>query len=572
MTSFSKTDPFKGTLGPRDAEIVIVGEAWGAEEAGKELPFQGASGALLRKLLRDAGIDPERCLLTNVINQRPPGNDFSAFLFPNSAKESPFNGVFPRPALEQSLRSLYELLQVVTPKLIITCGNWPLWALTDCCKIATVKGYKLPSGVGNWRGSQVYQTRGTSTPRPVLPIFHPSLILRDYTAYYPTLHDLKSKVPKALKGAWKAPELKNNHFRPSYQQVMTELEAWHSRLRNGQIVELSVDIETYRRRHITVLGLADGQRQLCIPFFYYKPGGEYVDYFTLSEEVSIIKLAKEILEHPLCWVIGQNFAYDHHYLRRVYGINAVPKWDTMVLHHLCWPGTPRGLDYLSSLYCEDHVYWKEESNDWDGKGDPVAMWKYNCTDTAKTFEIAQVLKTLVKTLGLEAQAEEQMDFWRVANEAARKGVNYSNREREQIKKELSEVGEKISDFLLNCMPEDLRFAPSGKPWYSSPQHTAFIFYKVLKIQPVLHRKTKQPTTDATSIDTLKKRAPYLRSCLEALTQMRSIGVYEKNFLSTYTGYDGRMRCHFDIAGTTTFRWSSSTNGFGEGGNLQNIPE
>jgi hypothetical protein len=33
-----------------------------------------------------------------------------------------------------------------------------------------------------------------------------------------------------------------------------------------------------------------------------------------------------------------------------------------------------------------------------------------------------------------------------------------------------------------------------------------------------------------------------------------------------------MKCSFNTAGTETFRWSSSTNAFWRGTNLQNIPK
>jgi uracil-DNA glycosylase len=573
--SEKEIDPYAFTRGPRDAEILIVGEAWGAEEELKAQPFVGQAGHLLDRLLREAGIDSSACLFANVVDKRPLGNEFTNFLYPASAKESPFNGVHARAELRSGVRKLYRLAVDLQPKLIVACGNWPFWAFSDKVGIGNSnkpRGYKVPTGVGNWRGSQILTSRGISNAIPLLPVYHPALILRDYPSYYPTLHDLKSKVPKALEGRWVPPPLSGAIPKPTFREVEFFLRAWLNLMQAGETLELSVDIETYRRRHITVIGVSDGLTHLCIPFFYFLKGGVYADYWTLEQEKEITWLLKLVLEHPNAKIIGQNFAYDHQFMLRTLGIRAVPTYDTMVMHHLCWPGTPRGLDYLSSLYCEDHVYWKEESEDWDGKGDPESLWGYNCLDIAKTFEIAQVLKGLISKLGLDAQALEQMEFWHLAQGMAHRGTAYSNGEREKIKKELLALGAQIGNFLLGCMPPDLRYAPSGKPWYASPQHTAYIFYQVLKIQPVLHKQTKLPTTDATSFETLKKRAPYLRTCIDMLQQLRSISVYEKNFLSTYTGYDGRMRCHFDVAGTDTFRWSSSKNGFGEGGNLQNIPE
>lgn len=41
-------------------------------------------------------------------------------------------------------------------------------------------------------------------------------------------------------------------------------------------------------------------------------------------------------------------------------------------------------------------------------------------------------------------------------------------------------------------------------------------------------------------------------------------------IQTEVDYDGRMRTSYNVAGTTTGRWSSSANAFGTGSNLQNI--
>ena len=46
-----------GTSGPASANIVIVGEAWGQEEAAHERPFVGPSGIELNRMLAEAGIE-----------------------------------------------------------------------------------------------------------------------------------------------------------------------------------------------------------------------------------------------------------------------------------------------------------------------------------------------------------------------------------------------------------------------------------------------------------------------------------------------------------------------------------
>lgn len=56
------------------ADIVIVGEAPGADEERERRPFVGRSGRLLREALTRAGLPWERVLITNVVNVRPEGN------------------------------------------------------------------------------------------------------------------------------------------------------------------------------------------------------------------------------------------------------------------------------------------------------------------------------------------------------------------------------------------------------------------------------------------------------------------------------------------------------------------
>ena len=52
---------------------MIVGEAPGQKEDQEGLPFVGAAGQLLNKLLASIGIPREDVYITNIIKCRPPG-------------------------------------------------------------------------------------------------------------------------------------------------------------------------------------------------------------------------------------------------------------------------------------------------------------------------------------------------------------------------------------------------------------------------------------------------------------------------------------------------------------------
>ena len=60
--------------GNPEAEVMLIGEAPGAEEDRQGKPFVGRSGQLLEKMLGAIGISREQCYITNILPWRPPGN------------------------------------------------------------------------------------------------------------------------------------------------------------------------------------------------------------------------------------------------------------------------------------------------------------------------------------------------------------------------------------------------------------------------------------------------------------------------------------------------------------------
>lgn len=572
----STSDVFAFTRGDREADVLIVGEAWGADEARQSLPFVGLSGKELDRMLFDAGLATAKILYCNVVDHQPARNEFTEFLYPTKQKLGTLHkGLWCSSVLMEGIRKLEALIDKVKPKLIIGLGNVPLWALTEGrASISTEKGYKVPGGIMKWRGSALFTSEINGRTYPFLPAIHPAAILRSWDLRFPTVHDLKCRAGRFLRGEmeWGDPD-------PSglYSPNFGEAEAWLSdvlcRLEAGELVDLSVDIETWRRSFISCCGFATASSEICVPFFYFSPTGEIIDYFTLDQETCIWLLAKKILEHPNVQIIGQNFAYDTQYFRRMHGIDAIVSFDTMVGHHLLWPGTPKSLDYLSSLYCHQHVYWKDESEEWEDGLNHADLWKYNLKDIRKTFEIAQELRELITKFKAWDRYDRQIRQWKSKRKMSLRGVRQDLAARVQMRREMEAARVQLGNYLLACMPENCKYAASGKPWYTSPTYTADIFYRQLGIEPVLHKKTKRPTVDASSFEAIRKRAPWLSSCVDVLDKLRSVEVFISHFLEVkLSSFDLNMRCSFNITGTETFRRSSSSNPFGEGGNLQNIPK
>lgn len=580
LTKIPTCQLFHSTRGNREAEILIVGEAWGREEAAARLPFVGPSGKELSRMLFEAGLNETKCLLTNVVSEQPKWNEFSHFLYPNAEKKTrfKFRGVYATPTLIEGVERLEALIDHLKPKLIIGLGNWALWALTDRATLSTVKGFTLPSGVMSWRGSELKTRSINGNHYDFLPTIHPASVLRSWDLRHLVVHDLKARAAGFLagrKGSWGEPSFEYA-ANPDLDEVRSRLKAWIISARAGaeskNPLVLSVDLETARRSFITCIGIADETFSLCIPLYWLTPEGKAVDRWEEAEEVEIWTLLRELLESPGVSIVGQNFAYDTQFFARMMGIQAKVSFDTMLAHHLCWPGTPKSLDMLASLYLENYVYWKDESQEWASENDHLTNWTYNCKDTRYTFDIARELQKLIPHFNLTDQYTCQLEQWNLTRQLGLRGVRFDAGAKKEMRAELLLAQKKLEEFLLLCMPEEVRYTPTDRPWYASPTFAADLFYNQLGIQPVLHKKTKKPTLDASSFDPIKKRASWLTPVIDAMAQLRSINVFISHFLEVPLGPDGRIRTSFNVGGTDTFRWSSSANPFGEGTNLQNIPK
>ncbi len=135
--------------GSADAELMFVGEAPGAEEDRRGLPFVGRAGNLLTELLEGIGMKREDVFIANVLKCRPPGN----------RDPEPIEIETCRPYLERQV----ELIQ---PTVIGTLGNFATKLLTGS-----------PTGITKVRGTAQQHILGG---RPVLlfPLFHPAAGLR----------------------------------------------------------------------------------------------------------------------------------------------------------------------------------------------------------------------------------------------------------------------------------------------------------------------------------------------------------------------------------------------------------
>lgn len=558
---------------------MIVGEAWGQREQQYGEPFVGQSGEELTKMLAEAGIARNQCFLTNVINERPPGNEMWRFFKPTQeAKKAgalEIRGLFPEFNVLCGLDLLREQIRLVQPKLIIAFGNYALWALTeDSFSIGNNKKRKVPTGITSWRGSQLFTSPDMGNI-PLLPTYHPAAIMRKWEWRSVAVHDLRSRASRFMQNEleWSPPPY-NFRIRPSLEQACETLDMLireadkHNLSASKDKLILAVDLETWQA-HIACIGIAWTKYDaICIPIMWVENDA---GYWLEDCELIIVRRIRELLTHPNVRIVGQNFLYDAQYLA-FWGIFPKMYMDTMLAQHLCWPGTPKGLDYISSLYCDYHCYWKDEGKEWNRNIPEDRYWVYNCRDAVATFESAGELSLLIAELQLMPQWHIQMRQFYMILKMMLRGVRIDRKRKGEVAGELlMRIQDYEAWFMRHIGPEVWTPPKNAKPWYGSPQQLGQIVYDVLGIKEVKNRKTGSRTTDDEALEIIKKREPLLKRLCTKLQEFRSLGVFYSTFAMAKLDADNRMRCSFSPT-AETFRWTSSKNAFGTGANLQNIPK
>lgn len=323
------------------SNILILGEAWGADEEAQRTPFVGASGWELTKMLREAGIERSSCYLTNVFNLRPRNNDLANLCGPKSEAIPGYPAIgkslYIRNEFQSELDRLAAELLEVNPNVILALGNSALWAL---CGV---------TGISKRRGTVCVSTH-TVAGFKLLPTYHPAAILRQWDLRAVTVLDFAKAARESL-----FPEIVRPDRQVWIEPSLQDMETFYDTYIRG-CSRLSVDIETSGTQ-ITCIGFAPSiQHCLVVPFV--DPRRAYGSYWpSRGAELEAWGFVRRCLEHP-SEKLFQNGLYDISFLWRSYRLRVVNAiHDTMLLHHTLQPEAPKALDFLGSVYTNE-ASWK----------------------------------------------------------------------------------------------------------------------------------------------------------------------------------------------------------------------
>lgn len=535
-------------IGPLDARIMLIGEAPGAEEEKDGIPFIGQAGKLLKSMCYTAGIDYDKCYVTNICAERPPGNNFGYFY--EDAKRS-----VPKDSLRKAWAVLGDKIRTIRPVCVIALGDEPLRAITNL------------QGIGSWRGTRI-EAYGTK----VIATYHPANILREYSNRVIAEMDLRKAKRESEGLIYEQPDI---NIKPSITDVVTWINWARFRKRSG------FDIETIgkRIRCIAIAVMNDFGRPsaICIPFInminssavsFSSLGNTItanacgdINYWSAADEEIVLEQLASILENESIEKVGQNsISFDAPLIEEEFGITIKNhKQDLMHAWHVLYPPLLKGLDFISSVLTDHPNYWTLHDPSVD-----ESEWKYNCMDAIVTLESSiKVDKELEdeKLKDLYYNHVHPLAFCLL--DAQRKGVLFDSEEAAKLEKILGANLEGIKKGLSQFVGED--FNPN------SPKQVGQLIYEKLKFPVVFHKDSKKPTTNEDALLRLAAKYP-TEPMLEMIVQYRKI----QKLLSTYVrpkiDEDNRIRCSYNPSGTITGRISSSKTIWGTGMDLHNIPK
>ena len=147
-------------VGNRHAELLVIGEAPGADEDRQGEPFVGRAGQLLNSMLRAMGTPRETVYIANLLKCRPPGN---------------------RDPAPEEVRCCHPYLQrqieLLGPSLVMAVG-----------RIAAQNLLATDTPIGKLRGIvHRFGSQGT----PLIVTYHPAYLLRSPTEKRKSWNDLR---------------------------------------------------------------------------------------------------------------------------------------------------------------------------------------------------------------------------------------------------------------------------------------------------------------------------------------------------------------------------------------------
>lgn len=505
--------------GPREAELVIVGEAPNHQEVRKQLLFIGSGGQLLNMVLEHNGFDRRDVFVTNTVLCQPEKK-----AKPNAAA---IKACRPRLVGEINLRD---------PDTIVALGG-----------PASKSILKTNEGITTLR-------TGPSKVSPdypgvrIIPTFHPAASLYNPGVFPDIISDFQKIRRPNVSSNWSPPEFVVLDDRNA-------IDGLKELLRKGNI-PISVDIEIGIDKDLNDAH-PEEYAYLCVGICY-APGRVLVLDESSLQRQDVFDTLRIVLEQNK--IIAHNGKFDLQGLFRV-TTDARLWFDTMLASYVTDERAGvHSLEY-NSIERLGSPSWKAEVSGYLGPTKNYAaiprkiLYRYNAWDAHNTYMLWQLYE---KELDVEQRAlhDHLVDASNMLMFVEHNGVGVDIDYLDTLTEEYTSILEELRSKLQQQV-EDGAYNPNS--WQQVT--------RVLKEE----FNTRVPNTQADTLTDLMERSlrkgnkdlyDFLRTHLEYKKEAKAYGTYVKGTRKRL--YRGRVHSTYKLHGTTTGRLSSANP------NLQNV--
>lgn len=570
--------------GPKDADIMFVGEAPGYDEDMDGIPFIGRSGKVLKGCLKLIGLTREDVYVTNIVRCRPP----------NNATPTYTDCVACSAYLSEEIRR-------VKPKVIVALGKAALQAVlgSRTAKITEAHGNPLKMEVSGHKCI-------------VFPMWHPAYVLRnDYLK--DDYKDAFKKLAQVVEGDVKVTKDTGN-----YVTVISAAECIDVIKSFTNIEEITAfDFETsglkpfQKGQRAACLALSkDEEKGYCIPLYYgpwMKEPPEEVTALGWSKKewVSVINFTREFFTSSTP-KIGHNVKFDMNWAEAMFEVvpaNIVN--DTMLMHYAVDENNAHGLKPLALKYTNMGAYDDQldiEAKKYKKRYDLIPLnilGEYAAMDGVATTRVYDVMCDEIEAQGEEIETLACDVLPRALLTMQEMEARGAHIDIEFSRDLLTDMSERIDDLTmqLEALPivrkfirDKTKYAEENKKKFkfsvNSPKQMAELFFgtgredengellygdKYLGYKPLDHKFTAAgaPSTDKEVMEHL-----IVNNDCDVAKIKKDLGLWSK-LKSTYVEsmltealndhIGGYIHGNLNLHGTVTGRLSSSSP------NLQNIP-
>lgn len=511
-----------------DVEVFVIGEAPGANEDKRGVPFVGDSGKILRNELHKNGLS-DKTYITNLVKCRPPNNRT-----PTAAEIKAC-----RPYLEKELAALQ-------PSYVVTAG--------------------VPATKTLFRGkAKITQFHGEIIENPKvsyvgMPIFHPAYTLRD-PSKLPALQDDISRLARLMKGGLRNDTVEWSVVRKgNLDTFVREFE---------EATEFAYDCETSglfpfaEDGYVTAVAIALAHRTWVIPGFMH-PDYQRFSHSPFAHGNALRKLMQLlffIAHRDKKKTFAQNGKFDNKWMRTQFGGSFRLTFDIMLAHHVLNENLAHDLTSLCRTYLDEPEYDIPLAEKQGKSKKPMRNYKYCGQDAQYTLRLGKLFEQMLRD-----QPELHRLFWKLTMPGAR-AMEDAEMEGLVINEEArKEVGLDLLSKTITLKHELNDMAGYEVNW-NSPAQIGKLLYDELGYKCTVKTKKGANSTSEEALLSLAGK-PIVKKLLDYRGASKMYNTYIKGWQQYRVG--NKYYFDYKIHGTVTGRYSSPLHPIPRDGTIRNL--